>query len=265
MILSFPHKPLIGAHRGASEYAPENTLAAFDLAAIQGAELIELDVHLSADGYLVVHHDFDLRRTAGHPAMVGDLDLAVLRMLDVGSWKSTRFVGERIPTLEAVFEQLGQRVLLNVEIKVDASSSDRIDDIVASTIRSHGLADRVVVSTFDVETFMRLRRGNPDIRASLLFESPVADPATAPPVDVLGPTLTVAAEFGAVGVHLEHTLVTPGVVERASELGLGVLAWTVDDEREMRDLALAGVEAILSNRPDALRQQMLPFRTGQSG
>lgn len=264
MILLSPARPLIGAHRGASHYAPENTVAAFDLAVEQGAELIELDVRLTADSCLVVHHDFDLHRTAGHPALVAELDLAALQLLDVGAWKSPRYAGEHVPTLDSVFERYGQRVLLNVEIKVGAATSDHIDDIVASTIRSHGLVDRVVVSTFDVETFTRLRLRNPDIRASLLFESPLADLAGAPPVGIVESALALAARLGAVGMHLEHTLVTPEVVEQAIELGLGVLAWTVDDEREMRRLDLAGAEVILSNRPDALRQQVLPYRAGSS-
>jgi glycerophosphoryl diester phosphodiesterase len=261
MIFPPSPRPLIGAHRGASEDAPENTLAAFDLAVEQGAELIELDVHLSADGHLVVHHDFDLLRTAGRAERVEELDLSELQQLDIGAWKGPRYRGEHIPTLDTVLARYGQRVFLNVEIKVDTVPYAAIEDQVANGIAAHGLRERVVVSTFDVETFLRLRRLNADVRASLLFELPPAVPAAVSQKDSLAVALTFAAQHGAVGLHLDHTVITGAVVDRAAALSLGVLAWTVDDEREMARLAGLGVEAILSNRPRVLREQLLSFRS----
>ena len=254
-------RPLIGAHRGASEEAPENTLAAFDLAVEEGAELIELDVHPSADGHLVVHHDFDLLRTAGSAVRVEDLDLSALQRLDIGAWKGPRYRGEHIPTLDTVLARYGQRVFLNVEIKVDTVSYAGIEDLVANAIAAYGLSERVVVSTFDLETFLRLRRRNAAIRTSLLFEPPPAVPAAVSQNESLAVALTFAARHGAVGLHSDYTAITRDVVDRATALGLGVLAWTVDDEREMARLAGLGVEAILSNRPRVLREQLLSFRS----
>jgi glycerophosphoryl diester phosphodiesterase len=261
VIIASSTAPLIGAHRGASREAPENTVAAFDLAIEQGAELIELDVHLSRDGRLVVHHDFDLQRTAGCAARIGDLDWEDLRKLDVGSWLHPRFGHERLQTLDAVLERYGTRLLLNVEIKVDKDPHPGIEDLVAQAIAEHSLADRVVVSTFDVETFLRLRRRNPNVRASLLFEVPSLRAGGLSAQDHLDAAFVIASHFGAVGLHLDHSLINRNVMDRAAYLNLGVLAWTVDDEQQMSRLARLGVEVILSNSPQTLRRQILPLRS----
>ncbi|MGH2410016.1 MAG: glycerophosphodiester phosphodiesterase [Chloroflexota bacterium] len=106
--------PLIGAHRGASADAPENTMAAFE----QGAELIEFDVHRAKDGVLVVIHDSDLKRVTGTSGLVEERTAVQLRDLDAGSWKDERWASERIPTLDQVLDHHGASVFLNVEIKV---------------------------------------------------------------------------------------------------------------------------------------------------
>ena len=115
MLTSLP-QPLIFAHRGASAHAPENTLAAFELALAQGADGIELDVKLSADGHAVVIHDAAVDRTTGAHGMVKDLSLAELRALGAGSFFSEKFSAEKIPMLEEVFEAVGKRTFINVEL-----------------------------------------------------------------------------------------------------------------------------------------------------
>jgi glycerophosphoryl diester phosphodiesterase len=247
---------LVGAHRGASADAPENTIAAFDLAIDQGAELIECDVHTTLDGRLVIHHDFDLLRTAGRSARIGDLTLAEIESLDVGAWNHERYVGERVPTLDLVLLRYGTKVLLNLEIKVDSHPNAGIESGVAEAVVGACLIDRVVVSSFDLETILRLRRLYPQIRASLLYEDPLAGslPGGMAPDEPLGAMMALAALYGLAGVHLEHSLVSAGVMDRARRLGLGVLAWTVDEPSEMVRLAGLGIDAIVSNRPALLRQ-----------
>src|SRR5512143_1091036 len=110
-------QPLVIAHRGSAAYAPENTLAAFQLAAEQGADAIELDVDLTRDGHMVIMHDATIDRTTDGHGRVGDLTLEELRRVDAGAWKDAAFQGERVPLLEEVFEAVGQRLLINVEIK----------------------------------------------------------------------------------------------------------------------------------------------------
>jgi glycerophosphoryl diester phosphodiesterase len=108
---------LVIAHRGASAYAPENTLAAFQLAAEQGADAIELDVDLTRDGHVVVMHDATIERTTNGHGRVHDLALDEIRQADAGVWKGVAFKGERVPLLQEVFEAVGQQLLINVEIK----------------------------------------------------------------------------------------------------------------------------------------------------
>jgi glycerophosphoryl diester phosphodiesterase len=263
LILLIEVETLIGAHRGASVDAPENTLAAFELAVTQGAELIELDVHATRDGVLVVHHDFDLRRTAGSAGLIRELTVSEVQTFDVGSWRGTKFAGERIPTLDKVLQTYGNRVLLNVEIKFDRVPYEGIESAVARAIRACGLSRRVVVSSFDLETLLRLRRIDGDIRVSLLHDaakSSVPDSGALDAASVMFARMAVAREAGMVGIHLDAASISADVCARAKELGLGVLAWTVDSEPEMRRLAALGIDAIVSNRPALLRAVLLEMR-----
>src|SRR5689334_23229806 len=115
MLESLP-RPVIFAHRGASAYAPENTIASFEFAVAQGTDAIELDVKLSADGHVIVHHDPTVDRTTNGKGKVKDLTLAELKTLDAGGFFSENFHGEKIPTLEEVFEAVGKRTFINVEL-----------------------------------------------------------------------------------------------------------------------------------------------------
>ena len=121
-------RPLIFAHRGASAHAPENTLSAFELALEQGAHGIELDVKLTADGEVVVFHDPTIDRTTGGQGRISQLTLAALRELDAGSSFSEKFSGEKIPTLAEVFETIGRRAFINVELTNYSTRNDGLAD-----------------------------------------------------------------------------------------------------------------------------------------
>ena len=134
------------AHRGASAYAPENTLAAFQLALRQGADGVELDVQLSADGEVVVCHDGSVDRTTDGHGLVAELSLAQLKQLDAGAWFGQAFRGERIPTLAEVFESLPGGII-DVELKPGALSS-ALPNKVAALITRFNLSERVIVTSF---------------------------------------------------------------------------------------------------------------------
>ncbi|MGH2391242.1 MAG: glycerophosphodiester phosphodiesterase [Chloroflexota bacterium] len=251
MLLPSTVRPLVGAHRGASADAPENTLAAFDLAVEQGAERIEFDVHRTRNGDLVVLHDFSPRRTANGAGTVAELTLTELKALDAGAWRGPRWAGQRIPTLAEVLDRYGERVYLNVEIKVDQTPYRGIEDEVAAAIRERGLYDRIVVSSFDFATVGRLRQVDPQVRAALLAQERPDE------------ALRVAAEIGAVGVHLMSALIVRDNVARAAERGLGILAWTVDTEPEIKRLLALDIDAIVSNVPALLRRVVMDYRQGR--
>lgn len=248
MIFTTAPVPLIGAHRGASGYAPENTLAAFDLAVEQGAELIECDVHATADGQLIVHHDFNLARTTGHVAEIGQRTLEEVQRLDAGSWRGTQWAGERIPTLAQVLDRYAAQVFINVEIKVDDRPYPRIEAEVARAIRDRSLQERVIVSSFDRATIERLRSIDPTLLCGFLSEDAPDD------------ALEAAQDLGVTAIHLEASLITGPRLRQAHARGLGLLAWTVDDPVEMVRLVELGVDVVVSNYPDRLREVVLSRR-----
>ena len=147
MLESLP-RPAIFAHRGASAHAPENTLAAFKTALEQGADAIELDAKLSSDGIVVAIHDESVNRTTGAPGLVSQTSLAGLRALDAGSFLSDKFCGEKIPTLEEVFEAVGQRTFINVELTNYKTPDDHLIESVCMLVRKFRMQERVLFSSF---------------------------------------------------------------------------------------------------------------------
>ncbi len=146
-MLDMISNPVIFAHRGASNYAPENTLAAFDLAYRQGAKAIELDAKLTADGQVVVIHDQTVDRTTGGSGRVKEMRLAQLKELDAGSHFDVSFKGEPIPTLDEVFAAFGPFLFINVELTNYASLLDPLPEKVAGLVKKHKLSQRVMFSS----------------------------------------------------------------------------------------------------------------------
>jgi glycerophosphoryl diester phosphodiesterase len=224
------------AHRGASADAPENTLAAFRRALIAGADGIELDVHLSADGVPVVIHDDALERTTDGHGAVAAHPLDVLQSLDAGSWFAPQFAGEPLPTLEETLCLLAGRLRLNLEVK-----DTRAGMAVLELLRQFPQAE-AVVSSFDHRLLARLRRVAPDLALAVLAES---DWHLA-----LGRARTLRAS----AFHPRADLVSRSLLAACRALRLPVFAWTVDDPGEARRLVRLGVDGLFTNDPAALRQ-----------
>jgi len=224
------------AHRGDKTTAPENTLAAFRRACEVECEAIELDVHLTRDGELVVIHDGTLDRTTSGSGQVADQTLAEVRRLEAGSWFSPEFEGEPVPTLaEAIAAVAGLRILV-VEIKDPPRDSDRVEQAVLSDLRNGELLEASLVISFDWQSVENVRRLAPATNVSLL--------------GINGPALLEAARQRATGrMSLLHTACTEGLVSAAREAGVWVNAWTVNNEEEMRRLVALGVDSIASDRP----------------
>ncbi len=157
-----PRRAIVG-HRGACAYAPENTLASFELALRQGADAVELDAKLTVDGQVVVIHDQTVDRTTGGHGEVRSLTLAELKKLDAGSHFDIAFQGEPIPTLEEVFEAVGKRTYINVELTNYASITDSLPEKVVDLIKRHQLSGRVFFSSFNPIALYRARRLLPDV------------------------------------------------------------------------------------------------------
>jgi len=233
-----PGDPRITAHRGASGLAPENTLSAMVRAFEEGAGRAELDVQLTADGVLVLMHDGTLVRTAGAEEQVCELTLAQLQELEAGAWFDDEFAGEPIPTLEQVIRWARGRLVLNVEVKVSRPSPE-IAARVVELIVSERADSFCFITSFDRGTVEEVKRLAPGLRTGLIFGSDY-------PADVL------SASWEIVSAH--HGIVDSTFVARAHRAGKEVHVWTVNDPGRMRDLLRLGVDSIITNRPDILRQ-----------
>ncbi len=167
MLAELP-RPIIFAHRGASAHAPENTLASFKLALAQGADAIELDAKLSADAQVVVCHDPTLDRTTDGTGDLSKKTLAELRALDAGSSFSVKFKGEKIPLLEEVFESLGKKIFINVELTNYTTPHDALVEKVCALVIKHGLESSVLFSSFLASNLKKAFRLLPNVPRGLL-------------------------------------------------------------------------------------------------
>jgi glycerophosphoryl diester phosphodiesterase len=236
-------RPLILAHRGASHWAPENTLAAFRLAAEMGADGVELDVQLCKDGEAVVIHNFTVDETTDGSGRVKDFTLAELQVLDAGSWYAAEFAGECIPALAQVLHELGPRLMLNIELKTMALFSDGLEAEVVRLIEDANMVHRVIVSSFNPAALWRVRRLNQHILTGLLYAPDM-------PRHLRDRWLQPLARPNA--LHPRWDMIDEQSVTAAHRQGLTVNPWACDDPNAMRRLIGWGVDAIITERPDLL-------------
>jgi glycerophosphoryl diester phosphodiesterase len=161
-------KPIIFAHRGASHYAPENTLVAFQLAFQQEADAIELDVKLTADGEVVVLHDQKVDRTTNGHGDIRKFSLAALQKLDAGSYFDPQYVGEKIPTLAEVFEVLGHDHFINIELTNYATPQDALVIRVVDLVLKFAMQGNILFSSFLSLNILRVKKALPEVPAALL-------------------------------------------------------------------------------------------------
>jgi glycerophosphoryl diester phosphodiesterase len=230
---------LVIAHRGASGYAPENTLAAFKRAIALGATFIETDLQLSRDSRFVAIHDDTVNRTTSGTGKVHDLSLADLKRLDAGAWFGSEFAGERIPTLDEILEFSKKNdVVFYLELKPGGSWGG--EHALIGALRESQEVARTVVISFDAGVLEGLRKIEPTLMTGLLFDGQIARP------------LDKAVEVGARQLAVRGDLVTPALLAEARKKDLQVVCWTVNQPAHMRLLIDAGVDGIMSDYPDRI-------------
>jgi glycerophosphoryl diester phosphodiesterase len=254
---------VIHGHRGSRGTHPENTLPSFQEARDVGAAFVELDVHLSKDGHVVVFHDFEIsgklcKDASGEPVRgkipLGELTLAQIKSYECGSTKLPGFPfqmacpGARIPTLEELIQwklQEAPRMSLNIEIKREPEakpyrpSAERLAESVVSLIHQYGIASSSLVQSFDHEVVRAARKLDSKLRLSCLFEEE-ADFAR------------ITVDNGAQVVAPYHRLLTEDHVEACLEAGLEVLPWTVNEPDDWERLMDMGVRSIITDYPRKL-------------
>ncbi|MGE5463990.1 MAG: glycerophosphodiester phosphodiesterase [Syntrophothermus sp.] len=233
-------QPIIFAHRGASSYAPENTLASFELALALQADAIELDVKLSADGQVIVIHDSTVDRTTNGKGKVRDLTLAELKSLDAGSSFSPKFAGEKIPTLEEVFEAMGKRTFINIELKNYTTRSDDLVELVCMLVKRYQLQKYVMFSSFFPSALSKARSYLPEVPRGLLALN-----------GLLGVwARSFGFSFGKYdALHPNLKDFTQQEVTRVHRLKRRVHVYTVNKAEDMRRLFKWGVDGIFTDDP----------------
>ena len=233
-------RPLVVGHRGASAHAPENTLVAFRLAHEQGADAIELDAKRCASGEVVIMHDPTLERTTNGKGRINEWSLTRLRTLDAGH-------GERIPTLDEVFEEVGRYVLVNVEVTNYTTHGDGLEEAVVKVVRQHELEQRVLFSSFNPLSLRKLAALAPDVPRAILYSPRM-------PLHLRNVWLAplVRHEFR----HPEYSMVTPELVQRLSARKVRVNAWTVNTPEAVKRMASCGVHGIIGDSPSAIRNAL---------
>jgi len=229
----------VWAHRGASGYYPENTMSSFEEAIRQKADGIELDVHLSKDGYLVVCHDETLNRTTNGKGFIKQYDLYELKQLDAGSWFDKRFKGEKIPLLEEAIDLVKRSNMeLNIEIKAGSIFYPGIEEKVLKMIDKYGIRNKVIISSFDHYSLVKIKNIDKDIKTGILYTE-----ALYKPINYMKTT-------GANALHPNYITLTKDIVEEAHALGIDINTYTVNIEEHIRFIKAMNVNAIITNYPD---------------
>ena len=242
-------KTLILGHRGASGYAPENTMEAFTLAADMGADGLELDIHLTSDGHVVICHDELIDRTSNGQGSIPQYTLAELKAMDFGyHFYGKERRGIRIPTLDEVFELASARgMTVNVEIK---SADPAIISVCHGIAKDHGMSESVIYSSFNHFQIERMKQFDPSAFIAPLYS-----------INMLRPW-NYALDMNAQAVHPKYLQIglTPDYVKICHQKGLRVHTWTVNTEEDMRSLIDMGVDALITNYPDVA----LKIRDGEN-
>ncbi|MFJ5766173.1 glycerophosphodiester phosphodiesterase [Lysinibacillus sp. NPDC093210] len=229
------------AHRGVSAHYPENTKAAFYAASKLPIAGIELDVHVTADGELVVIHDETIDRTSNGSGYVKDLTLQQLRSYDYGSWFAEEFKGESIPTLGEVLELfVATHHRINIELKTDIFPYEGIEALVLKEIAKHQITERVIISSFNHESLQTVFRMAPYIETAALY------------AEILVDFTTYTTKIPADAIHVSLPTAFRRSISVALEQGATIRVYTVNDLEYAKQLQQLGIHAVFTDDPEAI-------------
>ncbi|MGN0205551.1 MAG: glycerophosphodiester phosphodiesterase [Coprococcus sp.] len=242
------YRTKIWAHRGASGYAPENTLEAFNLAVRQKADGVELDVQMTKDGQLVVIHDESIERVSDGTGYVKDFTLRELREFNFNRTRP-EYARVQIPTLAEVYECLKPTgMTINVEMKTGVYAYPGLEEILVALTEKMGMTKQVVYSSFNHLSVAKVKALSSEAKTGILY------------VDVMVDTVDYARRIGVDALHpgLWH-MQMPGLAEEWLKSPLDVHVWTVNEERDLEEMIGLGVDAVITNYPDrgvSVRERM---------
>lgn len=245
----------IVAHRGASADAPENTLAAFNLAWAQGADGIEGDFYLTSDGQIVCIHDKDTERTAGKKLSVAESTLEELRQLEYGSWKAEEFRGEQLPTLRQVLACVPDGKLMVIELKTGPEIVPKLKkDLAASQLED----DQILIISFQQDTIAACKEQLPGLRAHWLtsYKQDRATGAWHPSAEQIAETIR-SCEADGLGTQGNREVVDADFIAQLRQRGLQEFhVWTIDSAEDARYYQQLGAIGITTNHPATIREAL---------
>lgn len=237
--------PLVFAHRGFSSNAPENTMAAFGLAWKSGADGVECDVHLTADGEVVCIHDYDTGRVSSRKLTIAESDWKELALLEVGAWRGLRWRGEPVPRLRDLLDANPENAILAIELKCGPEIAGPLIDLLDESSQD---LDQVVVISFNEESLLELKRIRPELKAYWLSDLDVrSDGSMKPSIEEIVDTLDRLQVNGFGGQSGRG--ISQSLADALKAKGYALNVWTVDDPEEARRMQRIGVSSITSNDP----------------
>jgi glycerophosphoryl diester phosphodiesterase len=242
------HVTNVTAHRGASVYAPENTLSAFSRAIEEMADYIELDVQQTKDGAIVVMHDSSAYRTTGVDRRIGDMTLEEVKTLDAGSSFSREFAGEKVPTLDEVLELVNGRAMLNVEIKTNSTDQNIAKEVV-DIIQKHDASEDCVITSFNYSVLKQVKALDDTIEVGYILSVAYGDFYSTDDVDFFS---------------MNASFLSKRLVDAIHNSGKEVYAWTVNNETSIRNLTNKGVDNIITDNPKLARETIYSRDTSET-
>ncbi|WP_200760912.1 glycerophosphodiester phosphodiesterase [Effusibacillus dendaii] len=231
---------MIIGHRGASAYAPENTFSAFKLAQKLGCHGLEFDVQLTRDGVPIVIHDETLDRTTNHVGQVSNFLWKEIQLIDAGLWKGEQWRGERIPALEDVLTEC-KGMYLNIELKNSKIAYPGLEETIVRLIERYCDIGNVIVSSFNHSSLQQIKKLAPHIQTGVLYERQPKD------------AVSYIKNLGGTAAHPNFRFVKKEQVDAFHQEGISVSTWTVNSLRDLKAAIRSGVDRIITNYPDRLR------------
>ncbi|KLV21513.1 glycerophosphodiester phosphodiesterase [Bacillus altitudinis] len=227
------------AHRGSSSAAPENTIAAFDVAVEQGADYIELDVQMTMDQHVVVIHDDTVERTTNGNGLVKSYTLDQLKKLDAGSWFDQQYTNERIPTLQEILERYSRRIGILIEIK-HPKRQIGIEKAVARIINRFAYSRHIMIQSFDVHALQRIKAFAPSLRTALIIK---------PDAFKLTKRKIMTYSSFANCLNMKKTMINRWWIDRIHTFGMDVFIWTVKDQKTADRIKKYPIDGVVTDNP----------------
>lgn len=232
-------KPVIYAHRGASGYAPENTMCSFKLAIEMGADGIETDIHLSKDGHLVLIHDEKVDRTTTSKGYIKDMTLAEIKKLDAGCKFNEKFKGEKIPTLIELIELTkNTNIILNIEIKNNKINYPGIEKRLIELIKKYKIEKRVIISSFNHNAIYKIKEIDCSLKTGILYSRNLKRP------------IRFAKNIKADAIHPKYKRISVKLMIKSKLSNIEVNTFTINTIKQIEKMFKYRVDGIITDYPD---------------